>query len=83
MSIPGLLIMHVFYRKDGGCGRDAKKPGEAGRYIQDDPRKYPDKENLGPFGQCSHLLVSHQMPWPCAQHKCPEQCAAVFWLCMC
>ncbi|KAL3143055.1 hypothetical protein ABBQ38_003330 [Trebouxia sp. C0009 RCD-2024] len=29
---------------------DAKKPGEPGRYIQDDPRKYPNKENLGPFG---------------------------------
>ncbi len=33
------------------CIRDSKKPGEAGRYIQDDPRKYPAKENMGPLSE--------------------------------
>lgn len=28
---------------------DKRTPGEAGRYIQDDPNKYPAKENMGPF----------------------------------
>lgn len=44
------------YQEACECGRDAKKPGEPGRYIQDDPRKYPNKENLGPFGQCSRQV---------------------------
>jgi hypothetical protein len=32
--------------------RDIRKPGEAGRYIQDDPKKYPGKENMGPLSEC-------------------------------
>ncbi|DBA99997.1 TPA: hypothetical protein ACH3X1_013864 [Trebouxia sp. C0004] len=28
---------------------DTRKPGQAGRYIQDDPKKYPGKENMGPL----------------------------------
>jgi len=32
--------------------RDVRKPGEAGRYIQDDPAKYPGKENMGPLSEC-------------------------------
>ncbi len=32
--------------------RDVRKPGEPGRYIQDDPKKYPGKENMGPLSEC-------------------------------
>ena len=35
--------------------RDIRKPGQAGRYIQDDPQKYPGKENMGPL---SEILAS-------------------------
>lgn len=31
--------------------RDVRKPGEPGRYIQDDPKKYPGKENMGPLSE--------------------------------
>ena len=70
---------------DYGCGRDAKKPGEAGRYIQDDPRKYPDKENMGPFGQCSHLTITQLCISPATATSKPlcNQSAAASCFCIC
>lgn len=57
-----------FNHQSGMCAyaRDVRNPGETGRYIQDDPQKYPNKENMGPFGQSA--CTTYTQPIICALH---------------
>lgn len=43
---PGQDLLYIGFRKDE---LDLRKSGAKGRFIADDPNKYPDKENVGPM----------------------------------
>lgn len=47
--------------------RDKKEAGAEGRYIQDDPRKYPSKENMGLFSKLLWCMLLHSL---CVHLRC-------------
>lgn len=66
--IPGLLsTLFLSWCSDF----DSRKQGLKGKMVKDDPRRYPDKESIGIFGEDGgHIVCFTEASWCSSEESC-------------